>query len=468
MYEEDDLTHLDPLINRFEKMLTEDQVWFFDVQEFELISDFYFERGQITKALQAAQFGADQHPGNSSFVMRKTQCFTATNKFKKAHSELNQLESLNPESYDLYMAKGALLGKQSRHEEAIVVYKKALEKAEFPEDVYPIIALEYQIIGDFENAYIFLHRTLSLNPDDEVALYNIALCFDILDKTQEGIKYLLAFTDENPYNETAWHHLAILYARTEDYHEALRAVDFAILIDEYFTAAYFEKGRILEKTFQYQKAVETYCECLEFDAPSGFIYLKIGMCYLMMHKDDKAISYFTKAIAEDNDLDEAFYELALLHDEKQSFQESVYNIDQALKIDDQNYDYLIAAARIYRRAGHLNEAELLYKKMVESLFYFEPEVFIDHAELLFDLCEFDTGMEVLYQGVDECPESATLHYRLAGYLYTLRESDEADIYLKKALKLNEDRLYKFFELFPQLRKHDGIEAIVKQFRARNF
>jgi len=468
MYEEDDLTHLDPLINRFEEMLSEDEVWFFDVQEFELISDFYFERGQITKALKAAQFGADQHPGNSSFVVRKTQCFTASNKFKKAHSELAQLESLNPESYDLYMAKAALFSKQNRHEAAIGFYKKALQKAEFPEDVYPLIALEYQITGDFENAYIFLHKTLSLNPDDEVALYNIALCFDILEKTEEGIKYLTEFTDQNPYNETAWHHLAILHARTEDYHEALRAVDFAILIDEYFTAAYFEKGRILEKTFQYQKAVETYCECLEFDAPSGFIYLKIGLCYLKMHKEQKAISYFTKAVTEDNELDEAYYELALLHDENESFQESVYHIDQALKIDPDNYDYLMAGARIYRRAGSLYEAETIYKRMTYDLLYLEPEMFIDHAELLFDLCEFDLGMNVLYQGIEECEESATLNYRLAGYLYTLRESDEADIYLKKALKLNSDNLYQFFELFPQLRLHDGIEALIKEFRANNF
>ncbi len=466
MYEEEEFTDLNPLIDRFEEMLDRQEVWFFDVQEFEAIADFYYERGRIGRALQAAEIASQQHPACAAFVVRKAQYFTATDKLRLARRELSRLEGLEPDSFDYYLAQGAIFSKEGKHQQAINAYKKAMAKADFPEDVWSLIAIEYQISGNFELAYKYLKLTLEANPDDEIAIYNIALCFDLLEKSEQGIKFFERFTDQNPYNEIAWYHMGILLAKEKRYDEALRAINYSILIDEFFTAAYFEKGRILERTYRYQEAVETYLECLENDSASGFLYYKIGLCYLNLHKPQKAISYFTKAVNEDPDLDEAYYELALLQDEEESFQESTYNINKALDLDPDNADYLFVSAEVHRRAGMLNEAELIYQKLIK-LGIFEPDVFIDYAELLFDLCEFDEGMEVLYQGVDLNPESADINFRLAGYLYILRESDEADIYFRKGLKLDKDRLIHFFNLFPKLQENGAIEGILKDSKEHN-
>ncbi|MEQ9262783.1 MAG: tetratricopeptide repeat protein [Owenweeksia sp.] len=463
MFEEDEeAIDLTPIVNRFEEMLRENTEFFFDVQEFEALSDYYYDSGKLNKAIRVVEFAENQHPYCASFLVKKAQYFTATDQLEEAENELQKLESLSPGSFDLFMARAAVQSKQGQHKKAIQFFKDALKRADFPEDVWPLIAIEYQMLGNYELSCKYLKLTLEENPNDEIAIYNIALCFDLLEKTSEGITYFNRFIDREPYSEIGWYHLGILHAKNKEFDHAIRAVDFALLIDETFMAAYYEKARMLERTFRYQEAADTYKASFEFDGPTGFSYYKIALCYLKMHKPLKAKSYLTKAIHEDEDLDEAFYELALLNDERKEKQEAIFNIKKAIELDPDNWDYLFTSAEIHKRSGLLNEAEVIYKKLIEDG-YMDPDVFIDYAELLFDLCEFEEGMDILYKGVQLNPDSADMQYRLSGYLYTLQESDEANIYFEKALHIDPDRRMFFFELFPKLRQNAAIRNMLTKF-----
>lgn len=458
MFEEnDDFLDLSPLLGKFEDMLSAETVYFFDVDEFEAISEHYYGNGKIKKALRAVEVALEQHPEHPAFMMRKAQIFTSTNRIKEAHRELEKVASIEPESYELFMARAALASKQELFKKAISLYKQALPFAEYPEDVWPMIAVEYQMLGDHDKAIEYLKLTLQENPEDEIAIYNLSLCYDLLGKNEEGISFFSALVDQDPYNEVAWYHLGLLHYKVKEYDLALRAIDYAILIDEYFTAAYYEKARILERTFRYQEAADTYLLSFEYDGPTGFSYYKIGLCYLKLHKEDKAISYFTKAVHEDSELDEAYFELAFLYDERNEHQQAVYNINKAIELDAENLEYAYTSASVHRRAGLLDEAEMLFEFLVRSGAT-EVNIFIDYAELLFDLCQFEEGMGMLYRGIHLNPKSAELHYRISGYLFTLAEEDEGISYFNKAFRMKPEGLHFFFELFPKLKNNKRIRA----------
>lgn len=461
--EDEEFLNLLELVDQFNQMLKNGNIHYFDIDQFEAISDYYYDLGKLNKALKAVELAAAQHPYHSNFYFRKVQYLTASNQVKEADIEIKKLEKSSGNSFDLHMARAGLQSKLGHHQKAIRHYKQALQNAEYPEDVWGLLALEYQLLGEYEKALKYLRLTLEENSQDEIGIYNIALCFDMLEQNEEGIKFFDRFINQNPYSEVAWYHLGILHAKQKEFDAATKALDYAILIDEYFSAAYFEKARIQEKVFKYKEAIETYKATFETDGHTGYSYYKIGLCYLKMHNHKKAISYFTKAIHEDDDLDEAFFELALLKDEDREWSEAIYFMEKALDLDPENIDYMSIGADIYKRAGRLDEAEVLYEAIIE-LGITEPGIFIDYAELLFDMCEFDNGMEILYQGVQQNPKSAEAHYRLAGYLYTLQESDEADIYFRKAINLNSDRRLNFFELFPKLKNHPSIQSIIEEKR----
>src|SRR5690606_13712211 len=128
----------------------------------------------------------------------------------------------------------AVQSKQGNSRNAITLFKQALKYAAYPEEVWPLIAIEYQMSGNYELASKYLKLTLESNPEDEIAIYNMALCFDLLEKTREGIVYFNKFINQNPYSEIGWYHRGILYAKKKEYEQALRAIDYALLIDETF------------------------------------------------------------------------------------------------------------------------------------------------------------------------------------------------------------------------------------------
>ncbi len=458
--EDDDFQDLNPLLDRFEQMLNEGAEWFFDVQEFEVLSDYFYDSGALGKAIRTAEIAASQHPASTAFMIRKAQYFSARQDFGRAQDELQKLENIEPDSYDLWMTRASIFSQKEKHHRAISCYKEALKKSDFPEDVWAMMAFEYQTLGNYELAIKYLQKTLAVFPDDDLSLYNIALCYDLLLKSQEGIWYFRQFIDKEPYNETAWYHLGIFYAREQEFDKAVEALDYSILIDEYFIAAFYEKARILERTFRFAEAAETYRQSFETEGHTGYGLYKMGLCFLQMNQSKKAMVHLTKAIKEDPDLDEAYYELALIKDEENAGHEAVYFIKKALEARPEDADYMYVSADIHRRAGMLNEAEEIYQQMIE-LGLTEPEVYLDYAELLIDLCEFEEAIEVLFEGAVVNADSADLHFRLAAYLYIMGDANAADGFFQKGMTLDPERRGQLLKLFPILKSNARIQRLIQ-------
>ena len=452
---EDEFFNLLDLVDDFKRMQAEGKVRFYDLEEFEMISDYFYEVGKIQKALDVLAMAEDQHPYSGSLKIKKITYLTAADKTREANRLLSEMEANMVDSYDLFMARAALFSKTGNHQKAIDQYRQALNLTEFPEDVYHLLALEFQLIGAYEKALKYLKLTLEAYPEDEIALYNLALCYDLSEKEEEGLRYLESFIDQNPYSEIAWYHLGIMQAKLGDLQAAIKGFDYAILIDEYFSAAYYEKARILEQEFRYLEAAETYLASFEYEGASGYGYYKIGLCYLRLHKPNKAESFLSKAVHEDPELEEAYYELALIKDENENWSEAVFFIHKAVELDPENWQFRQSSALIHRRAGKLDEAVLIYQALIKDGYY-NANTFIEYAQLLFDMCEFDQGMTVLYQALELMPESGAIHYQMAGYLFTIKEEDEAMIYLKKALNLDPGGKSFFLALFPWLKNNKEV------------
>jgi len=456
---EDDFFNLLDLIDEYKRMEAQGHSRFYDLEEFEAIADYFYETGKPKKALDVLEMACNQHPYASSLRLKKVQYLTSLDRTKEANAVLKDLEGEVHDKFELFMARAGLFSKTGHHQRAIEQYRQALNHTEFPEDVYHLLALEYQLVGAYDKALRYLKISLEVLPDDEIALYNIALCYDLLEQPEKGIEFLQGFIDGNPYSEIAWYHLGLMQAKIEDYPQALRSLDYAILIDEYFSAAYYEKARILELEFRYQEAAETYQATFEYDGSSGYGYYKTGLCFLRLGKTVQAEKFLSKAIQEDSELEEAFYELALLKDELRQWPEALYLINKAVELDPENAEYRHSSAMMHRRAGKLDEAALIYAKLIEDNYY-NASTFTEYAQLLFDMCEFKEGMDVLYNALELIPQSSQLHFQLAGYLFTIEERDEALIYLKKALDIDAGGKSFFLALFPWLKKEPQVRAVL--------
>src|ERR1017187_4832394 len=144
--------HLLILVDRFEEMVLNRKHYFFDAEELELIIDYYFEKNNAKKSLQAIDFAISQYPFSTVFFLRKAQILAATNQSQKALEILSYVESMEPSNTELYMTKGSIYSQMGLTEQAIENYKKAAENAEDVDEIYLAMAFEFENTNKFDRS----------------------------------------------------------------------------------------------------------------------------------------------------------------------------------------------------------------------------------------------------------------------------------------------------------------------------
>ena len=302
------------LISRYENMLNNNIYSFFDSHEFEEIADHYIDKGQLGEAMGSMEIAFQQYPFTANFLIKKAQILTILDRLSEAEKELDIAETLEPSNPDLHIAKGSILSKKRNHQDALKYFNNAQNLSDNPIDIYPFIAFEYQCLGRFQDAIKYLDIFLNHEPNDDIAIFNIAYCFERLDAYTDAIDFFNSLIEKSPYCEILWYQLGLFYNKTKEYKRAISALDYAVLIDESFTAGYHEKARSLTNLGEIENAINTYLLTFAFENATGYTYLKIGMCYKKLSKYKQAIRYFTKACHEDPQLSEAWMEIGLCYE----------------------------------------------------------------------------------------------------------------------------------------------------------
>ncbi|MBL4653169.1 MAG: tetratricopeptide repeat protein [Flavobacteriales bacterium] len=267
-------------IEKYNEMLFKKKSYYFDVDEFEEIVDYYLEKQDWVKALGAIEYSKKLHPFVPSLLVKEADLLGATGQHKAALELIARIELIEHKNPELFLIKASLLSEINSTDKAINAYIRASElSCEGKDDVYISIAYEYQNQEKFENAIEYLKKALENNPANEDALYEISYCFETLDKPDQMVSFLHSFLDKHPYCDHAWNNLGSVELRQGNHHKAIEAFDYALVINEDYVAAYFNKGSALIAIEKYEDAIEIYEQSVDFDVTGSLAYHQIGYCH---------------------------------------------------------------------------------------------------------------------------------------------------------------------------------------------
>lgn len=450
-------------LTRFESMLKTNNVLFFDSDEFENIINHYLENGKIALAKKAVKLGLEQHPTSTNLKLFKIEILIFENKLDEADALLNELYILEPNNEEVYIQKANIYSKQDNHKMAVQLLEDALEMSTDDADIYSLIGMEYLFMDDFQNAKFNFMKCLEVDEDDYSALYNVIYCFDFLEQHEEAIDYLNMFLNKHPYSEVAWHQVGKQYFDLKAYDKALAAFDFAIISDDTFLGAYFEKGKVLEKLGRLNEAIENYQITLSLDDPTSFAYLRIGKCYQKLHCDELALKYFTKTVHEDPLLDKGWIAITDFHIKKMDYQNALYYINKAINIDSDNVLYWKRYAKINNKLKFYEEAERGYRKTLE-LGNYEMDTWLTRTDILIFLGEHEAAIQNLFQAIEFYPDSAEIEFRLAGLYFTLGEDNKGHYHLENGLRIEPAYEMILEELFPYAYAKKSVLQKIKAFK----
>lgn len=448
---------------KFEKMLKTNNIYFFDLVEFEEIIIHYLDAGKHALAKKAVKLGLEQHPQSVDLKLLQVELFIFENDLEKATTLLKIIENIDPNNDEVFIQKATIASKSGNHKEAIENLKVALQFTEDKVDVWSLMGMEYLYLDDYENARLNFAKCLDVDFEDYSALYNIVYCFDMEKEHEAAINYLNKYIDKNPYCEVAWHQLGRQYFMLDMYKEALVSFDYAVLIDESFIGGYLEKAKTLEELGEYEKAIENYMITLELDDPTAFAFVRIGECYQRLDQFNEAISFYKKAVQEDPLLDRGWILLTNLYYDLKNYPKAAYYIAKALKIDEDNPLYWRRYSQIQIKLNFYEEAIDGFKKCLE-LNDLDLEVFVALADVLNFIGEYNDAIAMLYKAQKLYKDFAEIEYRLAGLFLLLGKEKYGINHLISGMKIDYDYHIIISELFPTIYSCEKVTKLLINFK----
>lgn len=446
-------------VAKFESMLKTDDVYFFDAEDFEDIIHYYLNNGKIALAKKAIKIGLQQHPDSIELKLLNVEVFVFENNLDDAEQMLDKLQLLDANNEEIYIQRANIYSKKDNHTAAINLLNKALELTDNPVDVYSILGMEYLFLDDFKMAKDNFMKCVAFDQQDYSSLYNIIYCFEFLEDFDGAIYYLNDYLDKNPYCEVAWHQLGKQYYAKRMYAEALTSYDFAIISDDTFIGAYFEKGKVLEKMGKYKEAIENYETTIEIEDPTAHAYLRIGKCHDKLNNSDMAKYYYYQTVHEDPLLDKGWLAITDFYYRKKNAEKALYYINKALNIDGENPYYWKKCAKINASLKNYHQADYAYKQAVD-LGNYELDTWLKWAEISRLNSDLPSAIQILSQGREFYPENAKLQYKMAGFQLLNNDPINARISLIDALKNDIKKLFLFEEEFPKYADTEWTKNII--------
>ncbi|MBM1108186.1 tetratricopeptide repeat protein [Aurantibacter crassamenti] len=449
----------EPVI-KFESMLKTDDIYFFDAEDFEDIVQHYMNNGKISLAKKAIKIGLQQHPGCIELKLLDVEVLVFENNLDLAEKILDELQLLDSQNEEIYIQRANIYSKQDNHEGAIELLQKALSLATNGFEIQSMMGMEYLFMDDFKKAKDCFIKCLEFDKQDYTALYNVIYCFEFLEDFDGAIFYLNDYLDKNPYCEVAWHQLGKQYAAKKLYAEALTAFEFAIISDDTFMGAYFEKGKMLEKLGKFKDAIENYEATIKMEDPTSHAYLRIGKCYERLRNDEMAKYYFYHTVHEDPLLDKGWLAITDFYFKKRNYKKALHYINKAINIDGENADYWKKCAQINNALKNYHEADFAFKQTIE-LGNTDLDTWLKWANVLSKNKDFESAIHVLNQGQEYYPESPKIAYRKAGFFMLNSDKINARISLFDALKTNFGQKSIFLKEFPQYSDAEWVHALIE-------
>lgn len=450
-------------IAKFESMLKTDDVYFFDAEDFEDIIHHYLNNGKISLAKKAIKIGLTQHTGSIALKLLHVEVLVFENNLDLAEKWLDELQLVDSQNEEIYIQRANIYSKQDNHEAAVELLIQALSITDESFDIYSLLGMEYLFMDNYEMAKENFMKCLSFDEHDYASLYNIVYCFEFLEDFDGGIAYLNEYLERNPYCQVAWHQLGKQYYSKTMYKEALSAFDFAIISDDSFIGAYFEKGKVLEKLGRYFEAIENYQTTIKIEDPTSHAYLRIGKCYEKLSNDDLAKYYYYQTVHEDPLLDKGWLAITDYYFRLKNFEKALFYINKAINIDGENAHYWKKCAHIHLALQNFIEADYSFKQAVE-LGNYEVSTWTEWAFVAHVNKDLRGALQILQQGLEFYPDNSDMEYQLASYCFLDNQTERAKEHFIEVFKQDPSKLEQFEKDYPQFFTSRWVQNIIADIR----
>src|SRR5215203_4171720 len=438
---------------------------FIEEEAFEKIIDYYDDKEEMSKALEAAETALEYFPFSSSLLIKKADILLGLRKYNQALETLEKAELFDAKDINLYILKTDVYLALDKQEKAVELLENAIHDFEGEEKIELLFELAdvYDDYEEFDKVFDSLKVILEEEPTNEEALYKTCFWTDFTGRNEESIKLHLKIIDEYPFSELAWFNLAAAYQGIKLYEKAIDAYQYAIAIDEKFDYAYRNMGDAYLRIRKYKEAIEALEKVLELSKPEEVIYEAIGHCYDHLKNYAQARFHYRKASHLNPDDSKLYYKIACTYYNEGQWASAVKQLESALKIQRSQPEYNLL----------MGECKLQLNEIKEAVQYLSTAVRVRPRNIsgwealircLYTAGFFTEARQQALAALTHTNNKTVFLYYLSAILFAMNKSKEALLYLEKALATTPKHLKKFVQLNPSILQNPQVIDVIAQYK----
>lgn len=406
----------------------------------ELAVEYAQQKDQVN-ALALIEDILKSHPDDVETLILYGRIKQSQNQLENATQAYEKVIALDKQQQNVYLLLGGIYLQEERFDDAQRVFSELL--AQFPEAYtgYYFLGKIYAEKGQIADAEKAFKKALEIEPSlleprfELLDLYRSQGKSDIIVRTYEDI------LKNNPFNIRAALELGLIYWKEG------RRLDAEKLLTELGRRSTTEFDVVLKiiQTYlepdRYQDAIIVIEGLLKGSPDNPDLHHLAGVAYYGLKNNDKALMNFSKVTPESRFYQDAVVHLAFLYREKGKRQEAAELLEQTVRKNPDNGEFMYYLGTFYEEDEEYEKAEQMLQRAIDI----EPDEAKFHFRLgvLYDKWgRKDSSIEQMKTVLKLDPQHANaLNY--LGYTYADlgKNLEEAERLIKEALSIKPDDGY---------------------------
>jgi len=247
---------------------------------FDILHDLgqaYFLNGQLPKAQDTLNQALRLQPDSAETLHLLAETAAGMQSEVEALELLVRARSLAPNNTNILLLMAQLSMKQSFFEDAIELLNEGLKIDPRRADFHAALGESYFTVGKVDKALEEFKTLVSLDPSPRSYVF-MGLCYRHLGKYEEAKDYLKKSLSADPKNVPALFNLGFIARQERDYLAADKYLQQAVRLDGNYPEGLFELGILKMDEKNYAEAVTLFRHFVEVTADPTQGYYKLAIC----------------------------------------------------------------------------------------------------------------------------------------------------------------------------------------------
>lgn len=407
---------------------------FFDVDELEVIADYYLETHDVEGLEAAVRLGERLFPGNGEIRLRRAQLLGVQGRYRQGLRLLEELERVEHDNTDIAYTLGTLYSMAGDAKRSIDCFLRAASDGYELGMIYGNVADEYMRLGNTVEAVRYYRKAVEDNPDEHRSLRALAYIWDWQGRQEQAVQYFLKHVASYPYCKTAWYCLGCSYLHSAlegqqaivAASKAVDAFEYALTIDGRYEDASYGLSEAYMRLNDLSHAVQALREMLDYTASRHPVLRAIGNLYMDAGNYHTAYSYYRDALKE--------------------------NANDAFA-----WNYL---GHCCKELGYIDEAVAHYNRAINLCPDYD-DLWLDLADLYIAGCRFADAATLLVSARQEAEDRFLFDCRLLYCYYRLGQRNRLFRLLEEVVELCDYHLSDLLVYYPDMSQDTEIVTFIK-------